>query len=190
MAKTLVFFVLVISGASSFVLGQADQRQWQVADLATTRLPPTAFPQLPREIAQDLQTRGCTVPQLWSGEAPHNVIRGEFARKGQTDWAVLCSKDRVSAILVFWGGSVKRVSEVAREPDRNFLQIVDGKEKIGFSRRIGAVGEDFILKYDQAYGGPKPPPINHQGIEDIFDGKASTIHYFYDGKWLRLQGAD
>jgi hypothetical protein len=29
----------------------------------------------------------------------------DFARPGQTDWAVLCSVGRVSSVLVFWTGS-------------------------------------------------------------------------------------
>ncbi|MEO8658007.1 MAG: hypothetical protein ABI693_06030 [Bryobacteraceae bacterium] len=41
----------------------------------------------------------------------------------------------------------------------------------------------------RAYGGPKPPPIDHQGIESGGD-KASVVLYHYRGKWLTLQGAD
>ncbi|PYR66590.1 MAG: hypothetical protein DMG20_12690 [Acidobacteria bacterium] len=40
------------------------------------------------------------------------------------------------------------------------------------------------------YGGPKPPPIDHLGINDVFIEKASVVWYFYQGKWLQLQGAD
>lgn len=32
---------------------------------------------------------------------PHNVIKGQFAKAGQIDWAVLCSIRGVSSILVF-----------------------------------------------------------------------------------------
>ena len=39
-------------------------------------------------------------------------------------------------------------------------------------------------------GGPKPPPIDHQGINDAFLEKASSVHYFHEGKWLRLTDAD
>jgi hypothetical protein len=38
--------------------------------------------------------------------------------------------------------------------------------------------------------GPKPPPINQQGIEDSFVEKGSVIFYYYEGTWLRLTGAD
>jgi len=71
------------------------------ADLQVTRLGPSAFPELPRNIRRELERRGCTIPQVWEDRKPHNVIKGEFTRKGQTDWAVLCSLNRVSSILIF-----------------------------------------------------------------------------------------
>lgn len=46
------------------------------------------------------------------------------------------------------------------------------------------LGRDFIVKH-----GPKPPPIGHLGIVDMFIEKASVTHYFYRGKWLQLTGA-
>lgn len=42
----------------------------------------------------------------------------------------------------------------------------------------------------RAYGGPEPPPIDHQGIDDAFLEKASTTWYYDGGRWLQLQGAD
>ena len=65
-----------------------------------------------------------------------------------------------------------------------------GGGKIGYSRALSPAGADYILSVYQAYGGPKPPPIDHQGIDDAFLEKASTVHYFHEGKWLRLTGAD
>jgi hypothetical protein len=39
-------------------------------------------------------------------------------------------------------------------------------------------------------GGPAPPPITHQGIDEAFAGKASTVQYCHYGKCLSLTGAD
>jgi hypothetical protein len=46
------------------------------------------------------------------------------------------------------------------------------------------------MRHYDAYGSVKPPPIDHQGIDDAFAGKASVVLYFYRGKWLELTGAD
>jgi len=55
---------------------------------------------------------------------------------------------------------------------------------------ITPVGKDFIMRHYRAYGGPKPPPIDHQGIDCDICQKASTTLYFYRGRWLTLTGAD
>jgi hypothetical protein len=166
------------------------QEKWQIADKATVRLPPAAFSGLPKNIMAYLEARNCSVPQTFGNAAPHNVIRGRFVRSGQFDWAVLCSRNRVSAILVFWNGSTKSVAEIARSNDKGFLQTIDANGKIGFSRAINVVGEDYILEHYRAYGGSKPPRARHQGINDAFVEKASTVHYFYRKRWVKLQGAD
>lgn len=187
-----LFALLFIISVLAFTSQVKAQDKWQIADEATVRLKPAAFSQLPQNIVSYLETRGCTVPQIFGETEPHNVIRGEFAKGGQFDWAVLCSRNRVSSILVFWNGSTKSVAEFARAKDRNFLQTGAGDDgsKAIFSRAIGVVDKDYILEHYREYNGPKPPPIKHQGINDAYVEKASTVHYFYRGKWLQLQGAD
>ena len=185
LAFTLKLLVCSCCLAQS-VMTNAD---WDGADLMTKRLPSPAFKQLPANLIRDLQQRGCTVPQEHFTKEPHNVIRGEFARPGQTDWAALCSINRVSKILVYWGGSENKPAEIGGTEDKGFLQTL-GDGVIGYSRLIAPVGGKSILAYYAEFGGPKPPPIDHQGIEDAFVGKASVIRYFYGGNWLTLQGAD
>jgi len=165
------------------------KRQFDEAERRIVRLPPAAFPELPAGAVSEAQRRGCTVPQTPYTGKPHNVIRGEFARPAQTDWAVLCSAKGTSIILVFWNGSERNPATIAPMEDRNFLQTIKSNDP-GFSRGVSPVGRDFIVRHYEAYGGPKPPPINHQGINDAFIEKASVVWYFYGGKWLKLTGAD
>lgn len=164
-------------------------RKFDDAERRIVRLPPTAFAELPRNLVRELQRRGCTVPQEAFTKKPHNVVRGEFAKSGQTDWAVLCSVKGASTILVFWNGSANNPGAIAPMEDRNFLQGITANE-IGFSGGIAPVRKDFIMRHYNAYGGPKPPPIDHQGIDDAFIEKASVTWYFHGGKWLKLTGAD
>ncbi len=182
----LIFIIFVLT----FARQTNAQDKWQIADEATLRLKPAAFSQLPENIASFLQERSCTVPQTFGNSTPHNVVRGQFARSGQFDWAVLCSRNRVSSILVFWNGSTKSVAEIASSDDKGFLQTIDGAGNVGFSRAIGVVAKDYILEHYREYGGRKPPQIRHQGINDAFVEKASAVHYFYRKRWLELQGAD
>src|SRR5215475_1607000 len=157
---------------------------------AIPALPPRAFRQLPAALVRTLEARKCSIPQIPDEKTPHNVIHGSFTAAKRTEWAVLCSRGGTSSILVFRADSAKLVAEIAAAKDEVFLQDVDGRGTLGYSRAISAVGKDYILEHYKAYGGPKPPPIAHQGIDDAFVDKASTVRYFYRGKWLELQGAD
>src|SRR5689334_12285023 len=110
------------------------QRQFDEAERRIVRLRPSAFPELPGSVVRELQHRGCTNPQKIT-KKPHNGIKGQFTKRGQTDWAVLCSVNGTARILVFWNGSGKNVAEIALLPDRNFLQGISAEE-IAYSRGI------------------------------------------------------
>jgi hypothetical protein len=170
-------------------LSEEQRRQFEKAGREIVRLSPSAFSELPGNLVEALKIRGCTIPQDAFSKKPVNVIHGAFARPGQTDWAVLCSINGVSSILVFWNGSEKDPASIASAEDRNFLQGITD-HRIGYSREISPVGKAFINEHYQAYGGPKPPKIEHQGIDDAFVEKASVVFYYYGGKWLQLTGSD
>jgi len=188
-AAAKAFLILPITTTLFAQFSDKLERRFDEAEQGIVRLSPSAFRELPRNVIRELQRRGCTIPQTPYTKNPHNVIRGEFAKPGQTDWAVLCSVKGVSSILVFWNSSEKNPAEIARMEDRIFLQGITA-EGVGLSRAIDPVGKDFITRHYDAYGGPKPPPINHQGVNDSFVEKASEVWYFYAGKWLKLTGAD
>jgi hypothetical protein len=171
------------------VISAVHADEWSEANKQIVRLKPAAFHELPSAIAEKLKALKCTVPQTYDTSKPHNVISGSFAEKNQKDWAVLCSRDGVSVILIFWGGTARCPSEIARSLEKNWLQGI-GNNKIGFSRAIGPASKKVILEYQRVYGGPTPPPTSHQGIDDYFVGKASMIHYCSNGKWVELTGAD
>jgi hypothetical protein len=147
------------------------------------------FAELPGKVILDLERRGCRIPQLAYSRKKTNVIRGEFAKPGQTDWAVLCSIHGVSRILVYWNGSAEKPADIAEFEDHIYSET-DAAGRSRFLREINAASKQFILRHYRAYGGTVPPPIDHQGIDDAFFEKASVTWYFYGGKWLQLTGAD
>lgn len=166
-----------------------DREAWEKANAKVRRLSPAAFKELPNAVREKLEELGCVIPQTFLGGEPHNVIRGEFARKGQEDWAALCSIERKSSIRVFWGGPVR--CEEKFEPVEDLLSLQGvGEGKIGYSSLITPADKNFIERHYKAYGGPQPPVITHQGIDHAFVGKASVVLYCHEGKWLRLTGSD
>ncbi len=182
---TALLLLPIVSPAPAFTF----QDKWAQAQREIKRLPPSSFAQLPVEVVKQLEELHCKVPQAFMTAQPHNVSRGEFARKGQTDWAVLCSKNERSSILVFWGKPTKCPGELEPVEDKVFLQEI-GDNQIGYSRMINPVSGDLISKRYKRYGGLKPPSLDHQGIDDQFVEKASVVHYCHDGKWQRLIGSD
>lgn len=167
----------------------APRNERQKAEREIRLLPPSAFPELPVEVIEQLQHGGCTVPQASGIPERHNVIKGQFARRGQTNWAVLCSKEGKSCILIFSEKPNGCPNELACEEDESFIQMI-GDGRMGYSRKINAVSSNYILEHYKRYAGPVPPRLDHQGIDDGVAGKSSHIHYCYQGKWLKLTGAD
>jgi len=154
----------------------------EVADRATRRLPPSAFTQLPSDVRNEAEQRGCSVPQSSYDDdrGKHNVITGRFRDPSVSGWALLCSRERVSAILVCNARQPLRCEELAKSPDRDWLQRLGGN-RIGFSRvlttaRGGEVRDGVTLAHD--------------GVDDYFAGKASVVWYWESGRWRRLLGMD
>src|SRR5262245_4528842 len=162
----------------------AQEDQWDRAARLTTRLPPSAFAELPKRFAEELEQLGCTIPQsAYTGERG-NVIHGSFAARGQEDWAVLCSRGGTSVILVFWGGPVQCPREVASAEDKSYLQGL-GDGLIGFSRGIRTRDSYHVYA-----GGERDVKLEHDGIDDAFEGKASSVMFCRAGAWIRFGGND
>ena len=154
------------------------------------RLPPSTFHQLPRSVVRALRSRGCAIPQTDLEPRPNNIITGEFAKRGQKDWAVLCSRGGNSSILVFWGGGIKAPAELAKAPDEAYWLGNNG-EGFHYYRHLMRADRKYILVHYREYGrGEFIPSINHDGIDDGFLEKGSEVYYFYRRKWLSLPGAD
>jgi hypothetical protein len=162
------------------------------------RLAPSAFPDLPNAVRGELERRGCTIPQA-NGRQPNNVVRGEFAKSGQRDWALFCSTNEAGGyttrLLVFWNGTAQSPAEFESFPDGEYLSWnVDAPSQVFLSRSLSVATRDFILEHDRYYGQAKgvtlPSPLDHQGINDGFYESGSIVHYLDKGKWLQLSGAD
>ncbi len=168
-------------------------REWEAraeeARVRLRRLPGEAFPGLPAEVAGVLRARSCTVPQPSLDGSPRNAIRGEFFATGESGWAVLCSVGNSTSLLAFRNDRDTNPDTVTTNDDRNFVQFLDGGGVV-YSREITVADRDFMVRHYRIYGGPEPPPIDHQGIDDAFLEKASVAWYFHQGEWLQLPGSD
>jgi hypothetical protein len=204
-----------IFGTAGFCIAQQTKTAKPAAkkDTAIRKLQPADVAELPPAFVEKLNARGCVIPQFGevgragdtpgepaqagkpaseaadrpatAGE-PTNVIHGEFARHGQEDWAVLCSKGGSSTIVIFWAKTTACPASLARLEDAHYLKR--GKDKkVRYSRAIRALGESDLG--DRA-GTAGLKPFAHQGIDDRFVGKSSAFFYCSEGKWKIFPGKD
>jgi len=163
--------------------------KWDRAARLTTRLPPSAFPELPKPFAEELEQLGCTIPQSGFIPGRGNVIHGNFAAPGQRDWAVLCSRSGTSIILVFWGGPVQCPREIEPAEDKSFLQSAD-EGAIVFSRGIRTRNSYHVYPGEDSAGGDREVKLEHDGIDSAFEGKASSVLFCRAGGWITFSGND
>jgi len=167
----------------------AQETEWDIASSNVLRFSPDSFPQLPANISAYLKSEGYTIPQSYLNIGTHNVIKGNFKNTDQIDWAVLASKNLESSILIFWNGSLDKVSSIAKAPDKDYLQKT-GNGAIVFSRSIEVVEKKMILENIKKPKDNKVLIKEHSGINDRFLDKSSSIHYLSDDVWYNFQGAD
>jgi hypothetical protein len=149
---------------------------------------PKSFKKLPKDVASALEKKGCRIPQATvdGSNVGTNIISGEFAQKGQKDWAMLCIINGSLSIRVFWGGAIRCPSKIELPMVFSEKEIANG---LDFDYSIGAANKDSILQDFEAYGGPTPPTIAHLGIA-YGSEKASVVYFCHDRKWIELTGAD
>jgi hypothetical protein len=162
---------------------------------AIHKLQPADVAGLPAEFVEKLNARGCSIPQFGevgragesgTAETTTNVIHGEFARHGQEDWAVLCSKGGSSTIVIFWGKTTACPASLARLEDAHYLKR-GAEKKMRYSRSIRALGKSELG--DRA-GIAGLKDFSHQGIDDRFVGKSSAFFYCSEGKWKIFPAKD
>jgi hypothetical protein len=183
---------LLLAGLGITLAGQQSSGQgvWDRANDSVVRLPPDAFPRVSSLVRRELQRRGCTIPQSYRAGKPHNLISGEFIRRGQIDIAALCSRSRESSILIFQNGSPSSVDELSRRADADYLQELDDRGTIGFSRVIHLADASHVREHARDNLHLKLPVLNHGAIEDEFLGKASETWCWNEGRWYRLSGTN
>jgi len=138
---------------------------------------PGAFPELSSGIVRELESRKCMVPQYpktWKATDRINVIRGEFAKAGQKDWAVVCSVPGEMSLLVFWNASDKGFAEVP-------LELSDGYVLSGSVPK-----ETLMEKYKDKI--PAGVIVDHDAIGISNADNRTIIHYFNAGKWIQVGG--
>jgi hypothetical protein len=157
-------------------------------------LPLASFPTLPAPIAQELSQRECEIPQTYQAKRPENLIHGSFSGKGSEDWAVLCSHDHISTLLVFFAASPGTPTTLITKKNEDMLSCGDFAPTCAFAWALDAIPAARIHSFDLHRGN-----YDHDGIEESVVAHGSylhplryspSVHYFKDSAWIAIQGVE
>ena len=149
------------------------------------RLPVSSFPDLPAQVALELTARGCVIPQSYAAHHPENVIHGSFAHPGSSDWAALCLKNGVVALLVFFGDPNAGPVELSHMQEQSRLSARDPAGQLGFNWVIGSATPQQV--HDAQAGlQPRPRPLNHDALVDETVNGRAVYRYFEQGRWTQV----
>jgi len=137
-------------------------------------LEPAQVPALAPQVRTDLAKRGCKVPIFTKWDGPHNAIRGEFARPGEQDVAVLCLKADDMSIMVYWGGAPERAEELRKFPADAYRMI---HTVTPFVLKKRAIRDEAVDRL---------PAFDHDAIEDGPVGGLSETMYNHEGRWIQV----
>ena len=166
--------------------GRIDSPSGRVIPYRIRLLPPASFPQLPPSVRQSLEDKECMIPQTYQAHTPENVVHGQFQRQGSSDWALLCSRNGSTTLLIFLAGAAQP-TEFVTHKDTDMSEVYDLTGVRGFAWGLDTAHPLEINAHpENRHSGP----YDHDGVIDTFLGHGGVIHYNKAGKWLSLEGTD
>ena len=153
------------------------------------RLPVNSFPDLPEDVADQLNQRKCMIPQSYEAHHPENVVHGSLERAGSSDWAVLCSADGKVSLLIFFGSAPAKPAVLASVPETERLQRHDSSGVLGFNWAIDPASPEAV---HQAQSGMerRPARLDHDALEDILLDRKTVYRFFSKGAWKVVDTTD
>jgi hypothetical protein len=149
-------------------------------------LPVSSFPELPAAIQDELNLRGCLIPQTYEAHRPENVVHASLERAGSSDWAVLCSAQGTVSLLVFFGSrSSKGMGQpllLVSAPETERLQPHDPTGVLGFSWGIDPASPRQVREA-QAGMESRPPPLDHDALADSIVDHRTIYHFYANSAW-------
>jgi hypothetical protein len=153
------------------------------------RLPVSSFPLLPAEVRDQLNLRGCLIPQTYEAHQPENVVRASLQRAGSSDWAVLCSVEGRVFLLVFFEGNAAQPATLASAPEIDRLQAHDPSGVLGFNWGIDPASPERIRE-TQAGMEHRPARLDHDALADSVVDHATVYHFYSKAAWMLLAVED
>jgi hypothetical protein len=146
------------------------------------RLPVSSFPDLPANIADDLNQRDCLIPQTYAAHHPENVVHASLERAGSSDWAVLCSARGKVSLLVFFGSGSSAPTVLLSSPATDRLQTHDATGVLGFNWAIDPASPQAVRQAQRDIE-PRPPQLDHEALADSVVEHRTVYRIYFKGAW-------
>lgn len=150
-------------------------------------LPVSSFPQIPNQVASQLERMRCMIPQSFEARQPENVIEGAFRAPGSRDWAALCSVDGTTTLYVFFAGHYDRPEALRSQADTLWLGAEPGSRIYGSAWGVAVRPASDLRALRSLHGAAQ---FDHDGIEDAYLEHSATVHYWQAGQFLALSSHD
>ena len=145
-------------------------------------LPVSSFPELPATIQEQLNRRGCLIPQTYEARHPENVIHGSFEKPGSSDWAALCSEKGNVSLLVFFASAADKPSALDSSQETEHLQAHDPSGVLGFSWGIDSATPEQVREA-QIGMEPRPQMLDHDSVAASVVEHRAVYHYYAKNAW-------
>jgi hypothetical protein len=145
-------------------------------------LPASSFPALPTAIQDQLNRRGCLIPQTYEAHRPENVVHASLQSPGSSDWAVLCSAQGTVSLLVFFSGGSVQPFTLASAPETERLQSHGASGVLGFNWGIDQATPSQVAEA-QASMDPHPPSLDHDALADSVVDRNTIYHFYAKSAW-------
>ena len=143
----------------------------------------------PATIEEQLDLRGCLIPQTYEAHRPENVVHASLERPGSSDWAVLCSAQGTVSLLVFFGNGSSQPFTLASAPETERLQTHDPSGVLGFNWAIDPASPQGV--HDAQLGMRHPPPrLDHDALADTLVDRHTVYHFYLKSAWIVLEMQD
>jgi hypothetical protein len=150
------------------------------------RLPVSSFPDLPPAVADELNRRGCLIPQTYEAHHHENVVHASLERTGSSDWAVLCSAQGTVSLLVFFTSASSQSSAqpfvLASAHDTQRLQSHDETGVLGFNWGIDPASPEQLHEAQTGLE-PRPQLVDHDALADSVIEQKTLYHFFAKSGW-------
>jgi hypothetical protein len=152
-------------------------------------LPVSSYPDLPDGIRNQLDRRGCIIPQTYEAHRPENVIHASLESSGSSDWAVLCSSQGTVSLLVFFTNNSSQPFTLASAPETERLQAHDPSGVLGFNWGIDPASPKQVAEA-QAGMRHRPPHLDHDALADTLVDHHTVYHFYLRNAWIVLEVQD